>query len=86
MQLNNEYLRVDKATYLTLKDLITDLYNTNNYSITDVEYLRDKLISYEREEIVYNLRTVVTKVINELDINTDIDIEIRDKKVDIIFK
>lgn len=79
-------MQLDKATYLTLKDLITDLYNTNNYSITDVEYLRDKLISYEREEIVNNLRTVVAKVISELDINADINIEIRNKKVDIVFK
>lgn len=86
MQLNNEYLRVDKVSRLVLKDLITDLYNNNNYSITDIEYLRDKLLTYEREEIVNNLRTVVTKVISELDINADIDIEIRNKQVDIIFK
>lgn len=86
MQLNNEYLRVDKVSRLVLKDLITNLYNNNNYSITDIEYLRDKLLTYEREEIVNNLRTVVTKVISELDINADIDIEIRNKQVDIIFK
>jgi hypothetical protein len=86
MQLNNEYLGIDKATYLTLKDLIDDLYVNNTYSITDVEFIRDKLLSYERQQIVDNLRTVVSKVVNELDINVDIDIEIRNKVVDIVFK
>ena len=79
-------MQLDKVSRLVLKDLITDLYNNYTYSTTDVEYLRDKLITYERNEIVNNLRTVVSKVVSELDINADIDIEIRDKQVDIVFK
>lgn len=79
-------MQLDKASYLTLKDLLNDLFNSYTYSISDVEYLRDKLLSYERNEIVSNLRTVVSKVVNELDINADIGIEIRDKQVDIVFK
>lgn len=79
-------MQLDKPTYLTLKDLINDLFTSYTYSISDVEYLRDKLLTYERNEIVSNLRTVVSKVVNELDINVDIDIEIRDSKVDIVFK
>lgn len=79
-------MQLDKVSRLVLKDLITDLYNNYTYSTTDVEYLRDKLLTYERNEIVTNLRTVVSKVVSELDINADIDIEIRDKQVDIVFK
>lgn len=48
-------MQLDKASYLTLKDLLNDLFNSYTYSISDVEYLRDKLLSYERNEIVSTL-------------------------------